>query len=164
MTRKTYEALSAPFRNHPQALKFLSLGNKLLTLSCYALYPALLLWAFWTRDSRFWRLLLVPGLSFAAVSVFRKLYNSPRPYETLDIHPLIPRDKTGESFPSRHVFSVFVIAMSWGTVSAPMGWVLGLVGVLLAATRVVGGIHYPRDVAVGAGIGILSGLIGFYLV
>ncbi len=164
MTAQTYAALSAPFRRSPAALAVLRWGNKLLTLSCYLLYPALLLWALLVRDPRLVRLVLVPGAAFLLVSVFRKACDSPRPYQVLDIQPLIPRDKQGESFPSRHVFSVFVIAMAWGYVCPPVGWALLAVGVLLAAARVVGGVHFPKDVIAGAAIGLCAGAVGFYLI
>lgn len=164
MTKEQYEALSRPFRGRPLAVKGLKVANRCLTLSCYLLYPSQLLWALVTGDPRLLRLVLVPAVSFGVVSVFRRLRNSPRPYEALDIVPLIPRNKHGESFPSRHVFSVFLIAMTWGWICPPVGWLLGAVGVLLAFTRVVAGIHFPRDVVAGALLGILCGWVGFYLI
>ena len=36
-------------------------------------------------------------------------------------------------------------------------------GIILAIVRVLGGVHFPRDVVVGAMIGILFGMIGFRL-
>ena len=163
MTKEQYEAVSRPFRGRPGAVKALKALNRVLTLSCYFLYPALLLWALVTRDPRLLRLVVVPAASFAALSLFRKALDRPRPYEALDIVPLIPRDKKGASFPSRHVFSVFVIAMAWGWVCPPVGWFLGAVGVLLAAVRVVAGIHFPLDVLAGALLGVACGAVGFYL-
>ena len=163
MTKEQYEAVSRPFRGRPGAVKALKALNRVLTLSCYFLYPALLLWALVTRDPRLLRLVVVPAVSFAALSLFRKALDRPRPYEALDIVPLIPRDKKGASFPSRHVFSVFVIAMAWGWVCLPVGWFLGTVGVLLAAVRVVAGIHFPGDVLAGALLGVACGAVGFYL-
>ena len=163
MTKEQYEAISRPFRGRPGAVKGLKAANRVLTLSCYLLYPALLLWALVTKDPRLLRLVVVPAASFAALSLFRKALDRPRPYEALDIVPLIPRDKKGASFPSRHVFSVFVIAMAWGWVCPPVGWFLGAVGVLLAAVRVVAGIHFPLDVLAGALLGVACGAVGFYL-
>ena len=43
------------------------------------------------------------------------------------------------------------------------GLLPGLGGVLLAVVRVVGGVHFPRDVLCGAAIGILCGAVGFFL-
>ena len=53
------------------------------------------------------------GVAFAAVTLFRKAVNAPRPYETLGIDPLIEKDTAGRSFPSRHTFSLFMIAATW---------------------------------------------------
>ena len=163
MTKEQYEALSRPFRGRPGGVQSLKAANRCLTLSCYLLYPGLLLWALATGDPRLPRLVLVPAISFGAVSLFRRVWNRPRPYEVLDIVPLIPRNKKGASFPSRHVFSVFLIAMTWGWVCPPVGWLLSGVGVLLAAIRVVAGIHFPRDVLAGALLGVACGWLGFVL-
>ena len=78
--------------------------------------------------------------------------------------PVIEKDTSGKSFPSRHVFSVFIIAMTIFYQHSGPGVILGLVGVGLAAIRVVGGVHEPKDVIVGALAGILCGVIGFYLI
>ena len=96
-------------------------------------------------------------MSFLLVSVFRNLYNAKRPYELLEIQPLIHKDKKGKSFPSRHVFSVFVIAMTFLWLCPPAGVVFLVVGVLLALCRVIGGVHFPRDVIAGALAGIAAG-------
>ena len=44
MTKEQYEAVSRPFRGRPGAVKALKTLNRVLTLSCYLLYPALLAW------------------------------------------------------------------------------------------------------------------------
>ena len=164
MTSETYRRISAPFRGRPSALRLLRLCNKAVPLICYVLYPALLLWALLARDPRFLRLLLVPAVSFFLLSLFRRWRNSPRPYEVLDIDPLIPRDKKGESFPSRHVFSVFVIDIAFWWVFPPLGGVFLAVGVLIALIRVIGGVHFPRDVLAGAVLGAACGAVGFWLI
>ena len=107
---------------------------------------------------------MVPGLAFAAVSVFRRLYDAPRPYEQLAIEPLIPKDTKGKSFPSRHVFSVYMIAMAWLPFNTIVGVVLLLLGLDMMCMRVLGGVHYPQDVLAGAACGVLAGIVGFYIV
>ncbi|WP_200789018.1 phosphatase PAP2 family protein [Atopostipes suicloacalis] len=106
---------------------------------------------------------MAPGISFVFVSIFRHYVNAPRPYEVADIEPIIEKETTGNSFPSRHVFSIFVIATTLYFISKPLGILLMIAGVLLAILRVVGGVHFPRDVIAGAIIGIVSGVLGFYL-
>lgn len=45
-----------------------------------------------------------------------------------------------------------------------MGIILSVLGIFMAYVRVVGGIHFPKDVFAGAVIGVLSGVIGLYLI
>lgn len=162
MTSEQYTRWSAPLRAHPAATAALLGANRCLTLLCYVLYPLLLVLLLMQGSPLFLRCLLTAGISFCALSAFRKVYNAPRPYEALDITPLIRKDTRGKSFPSRHVFSVAVIAMCWLAYQPPVGIAMLLVCVLMAFIRVLGGIHYPRDVIAGAAVGILSGLIGLY--
>lgn len=162
MTQAQYERWSSPLRS-PRGEAGLNRLNFFLTRLCYVAYPLALLLLAWNRDPRGIPALVIPAVSFAAVSVFRSLYNAPRPYELLDIHPLIHKDKKGKSFPSRHVFSVFVIAMTFLWLLPPVGVVFLVIGVLLAACRVLGGVHFPRDVIAGALIALLAGLVYWVL-
>lgn len=162
MTAEQYARLSAPFRT-PGRTRLLNILNRVLTYLCYVLYPLLLLWLAFCRDSRFFRSLIVPAVFFVLLSVVRKKINRPRPYQVLEIQPLIHKDTKGKSMPSRHVFSVFMIAMTYLWIVPQIGAALLAVGVLVAVVRVIGGVHFPRDVMVGAAVGILAGLIGYWL-
>lgn len=161
MTASLYARLSAPFRPYVGAVRAV---NKLLTLSVYIAYPALLLFLLLTRDHRLLRTVITPAVAFVALSFFRKWCNAPRPYEVLDITPLIHKDTRGNSFPSRHVFSVFVIDMAFWWVCPLLGGVFLAIGVLIALIRVIGGVHFPRDVLVGAVMGAACGAVGFWLI
>lgn len=136
--------------------------NRVITRSVYATYPVVLILLVYWGDSRFWRVLLAPSISFVLVSVFRNMINAPRPYEVTGVTPIIQKDTQGKSFPSRHVFSMFVIATTFYFISQPLGIVLMVMGCVLAVLRVIGGVHYARDVIAGAIIGIISGVLGFY--
>lgn len=157
MTREQYERWSAPFRT-PGRTRALGVLNRVLTLSCYLAYPLALVLLAVRRDSRGLWALVIPAVSFLLLSVFRDRYNAPRPYEVLEITPLIHKDTRGHSFPSRHVFSVFVIAMTFLWLLPPVGILFLCFGLLLAWCRVIGGVHFPRDVAAGALCGVLAGL------
>lgn len=107
----------------------------------------------------------VPAISFALVSLLRRIVNAPRPYEVFDAQPVIAKDTLGKSFPSRHTFSIFVIGMTF-CACCPLAWagpaILAL-GCVLGAIRVLAGVHFPRDVIAGALAGILCGLVGFWV-
>lgn len=163
MTSRQYRRISAPFRGEKKE-KVLMLANRIVTRLCYIVYPVLLVVMIFLRDWRVLRAFLVPAISFVLVTLVRSAINAPRPYEKLDIEPLIKKNTKGKSMPSRHTFSVFVIAMTFLWLLPPAGVVLLVLGVLLAAVRVVGGVHYPRDVIVGALAGIVSGLIGYWVI
>ena len=107
--------------------------------------------------------ILVPAVSFVVLSIFRYLYNAPRPYEVFDTPSLIRKDTRGKSFPSRHVFSAFVIAVTVFYTCHPLGIFLGICSLLLAVSRVLGGVHFTKDVLAGAVSGILCGMLLFIL-
>jgi membrane-associated phospholipid phosphatase len=97
--------------------------------------------------------------SFLTVTVFRHLFNAPRPYELYEFYENKPRKKYGKSFPSRHVFSAFIIATIAFNYSLPLGIALSIMSFFLAVSRVLLGIHFVRDVCAGALIGAISGVI-----
>ena len=101
----------------------------------------------------------IPALCFLAVTIFRKVVNKKRPYEKLPIQSLIKKDKKGQSFPSRHVFSIFLIATLWFCFWKPVGIFLFIAGVFLAIVRVIGGVHFVTDVCAGALLGVLAGFL-----
>ncbi len=159
MTPERYEKIAGPLRRYPGAVRALKGVNRVLTALCYVLYPLLLLNLYAARDERLWQCVVVPAAAFVLLSLFRGLWNAPRPYEQ-GIDSLMKKKTEGHSFPSRHVFSAFVIAMAWRAVYPGVGTALLAVGLLLAVIRVVGGVHYPKDVAAGAVAGVAAWWIG----
>ena len=148
MNNKQYEKISAPFRKEPKR-KLLKLMNKCLTLIGYISYPILVLLMFINQKEQLWKLILIPASGFLLLTFIRKAINRKRPYEALDIQPLIIKDKKGHSMPSRHVFSMTIIAVSWFMISPMIGSLLIICSIALAMIRVIGGVHYPSDVIVG---------------
>ncbi|MGW2251303.1 phosphatase PAP2 family protein [Kitasatospora sp. NPDC001660] len=63
------------------------------------------------------------------------------------------------SFPSNHSTIAFAAAAALFFVNRRLGAVAGIFAVLMAASRVWVGVHYPHDVAVGALVGIAAGVL-----
>lgn len=64
------------------------------------------------------------------------------------------------SFPSGH--TLHAVCFTWQAIAAfpQLAWVLVPLAALIAASRVVLGLHYPTDVLAGAVIGALLGVMG----
>ena len=103
----------------------------------------------------------VPASGFVILSFLRKKINAPRPYEEWDIKPLLDRDSPGQSMPSRHVFSATIISMACLHTSLTMGLICLTLSAFLGLVRVLGGVHYPKDVVVGYICGLVWGVIFF---
>lgn len=164
MTKESYLKITGLIREDPKKIRLVRSTNQLLTRFVFLLYPIFLFLLLLQKNPHLFRAILVPAISFVAVTVFRKVVNVPRPYEKFDMPPVLEKDTKGKSFPSRHVFSIFIIAMSIFYIHTGSGILLFIAGAVLAVLRVIGGVHEPRDVVAGALIGILSGVIGFYII
>ena len=157
-----YQQLTAPFRSCPRIVKGMTYFNRGMTVFMPLVYGLVLIDAFLTEG---WKGLLafflLPAIGFGLLSAIRKRLNQARPYEKWAIQPLLAKDTSGKSMPSRHVFSATVISMCL----LYFFWLPGLLCLLLssglAIVRVIGGVHYPKDVLVGYLCGICWGSILF---
>ena len=167
MKKETYMKMTQPFRDHPELAKGIHIANKLCTGVMYLAYPVLLIYLFFqlrqNGEMQIFRALFVPGISFVLLSVGRKIINRPRPYETFELPPVIKKDTKGQSFPSRHVFSATMIAMTFVMVSpwSWLGFIFLVVSALLAVVRVVSGVHYMSDVIAGIAVALIAAGIGY---
>lgn len=174
MKKETYIKMTQPFREHSELAKGLHIMNKLCTVVMYLAYPLLLVYLFFYTELSghissyysFRKALLVPAVSFVLLTVVRAWINRPRPYEKFEVSPVIKKDTKGNSFPSRHVFSATIIAMTFLLMS-PWVW-LGLIflilSILLGGVRVISGVHYISDVAAGFCVAVFAGVIGYLII
>ena len=159
-----YQQLTAPFRSCPRIVKGMTYFNRGMTVFMPLVYGLVLIDAFLTEG---WKGLLasffLPAIGFGLLSAIRKRLNQARPYEKWAIQPLLAKDTSGKSMPSRHVFSATVISMCL----LYFFWLPGLICLLLSAglalVRVIGGVHYPKDVVIGYLCGICWGALIFLL-
>ena len=142
-------------------MKRLSLALRIYSNTVTALSVLMLLYAEYLayKDSPLGALLLAVSLAvpFFIVSALRIIINAPRPYELYGIN------KRGQSFPSRHAFSAFAIGVCALPFSLVPAIILLVLSIGMCVARVLLGIHFVRDVAAGAAIGIISAIIGMIL-
>lgn len=138
--------------------RHLVLANDALTKTGYLAYVALIVLSAIFNATDLVEFIIIPALGFISVSVVRYLINEPRPYEAGDLPPLMPKSTSGKSFPSRHTFCMFMIALSWVFFAPapfpPLGPIVGslllICACLMACLRVICGVHYIHDVVAGA--------------
>ena len=159
MTGQQYDRYVSFFRKKPGWISVVKTVNHILTLTGFIVYPAMILYLLCKKSRKLKAYLLVPAAAFVLVSVFRNRWNRPRPYEDPEIHTLTGRDKKGQSFPSRHLFSYFLISVLLKVLCPPAGILMMVSGLILAVIRVILGVHYPSDVIAGALLGLFSGWV-----
>lgn len=167
MNQERYEKISNWFLEKEIRYKLLKLCYSLLPVLVGVIYAGIMAAAFLFMEMDVVgkvKVVLVPGVTFAICTIFRHLIDEKRPYEKMDIVPLIKKDKRGQSFPSRHVLSAAVISVSGFYVNFYVGMVLSLLTILIAVIRPVAGVHYIRDVLAGMALGVICGYVGFFVI
>lgn len=157
-----YNWLIQPFINKPHRIQLLRRLNRILTFVMPGVYGLVFCWLFAKQVSleKIWPFIWIPASGFVLFSLFRHWIDVPRPYENWNIQPLLEKHSSGHSFPSRHVFSATMISMCLCQLSLPLGLASMLLSLLLALVRVMGGVHYPKDVLVAWALGLVWG--GFF--
>lgn len=137
---------------------------KYLPMLIFIGYPLLIMYVFFVRINDIFKVMLVPFCVFVFVTIIRKLINEQRPYEKYGIPSLFNKTTKGQSMPSRHTASAFIIAMTFLYINFYIGITTIAIAVLIGLSRILAGAHFVRDVLVGAGIGVLSGIIFLFLI
>ena len=162
MNEQQYRTVIGWFNARPAAKKALRAVSTGAAVAVYLLYLGLLAWLAWHA---MWVPLgvtaVVPAAAFVVGTALRAAINRPRPYTKYGFVPLFPKDKTGQSMPSRHCFSAAAIAGTAWYVLPPLGAVLAVLGVLIAISRVVTGVHYISDVLAGLAFGSVFAVLGW---
>ena len=160
MNKDFYFKLYKPYRKNSKKKRLLNIFDKIVTYSVFISFPLFVIVSFFMGKDYVLRLILTTFIPFVLLSYFRKLFNFKRPYEVFNISPVLDKDTKGKSFPSRHVFSAFLIGTSCLFVNYYYGIFVLILGILLMYIRVIGGVHFLRDVFCGMGIGVICGIIG----
>ena len=158
-----YDHIAGNIGNKPFLLSLLRTFNRFMTVVMPMIYLTLLAITYIQEGlgKQVGIYLFIPASGFVILSFLRKKINAPRPYEEWTIKPLLDRDSPGQSMPSRHVFSATIISMACFHVGLSVGVILLVLSALLGLVRVLGGVHYARDVVVGYICGLVWGMIFF---
>lgn len=161
MNAQQYRAVIGWFNARPAAKKALRAVSVGAVGAVYLLYLGLLAWMAWHA---MWAQLgitaVVPAAAFVVGTALRAAIDRPRPYTKYGFAPLFPKDKPGQSMPSRHCFSAAAIAAAVWYVLPPLGAVLAVLAMVIAVSRVITGVHFVSDVLVGLAFGLVFAVAG----
>ena len=158
-----YDYIAANIENRPFLLSLLRTFNQFMTVVMPIVYLTLLATTYLQEGfgKQVLMYVFIPASGFVILSFLRKKINAPRPYEVWEIVPLLDRDSPGQSMPSRHVFSATIISMACLHASLTMGMICLTLSAFLGLVRVLGGVHFPKDVVVGYICGLVWGVLFF---
>ena len=158
-----YDHIAGNIENKPIFLRLLRTFNRFMTVVMPMIYLTLLATTYLQQGlgKQVLIYVFIPASGFVILSFLRKKINAPRPYEEWDIKPLLDRDSPGQSMPSRHVFSATIISMACLHASLSVGVISLVLSALLGLVRVLGGVHFPKDVVVGYICGLAWGVLFF---
>ena len=158
-----YDHVAGKIENKPFLLSLLRTFNRFMTVVLPIVYLTLLATTYLQEGlgKQVLIYVFIPASGFVILSLLRKKINAPRPYEVWEIVPLLDRDSPGQSMPSRHVFSATIISMACLHASLTMGMICLILSALLGLVRVLGGVHFPKDVVVGYICGLVWGVLFF---
>ena len=158
-----YDHIASKIENKPIFLRLLRTFNRFMTVVMPMIYLTLLATTYLQQGlgKQVGIYLFIPASGFVILSFLRKKINAPRPYEEWTVKPLLDRDSPGQSMPSRHVFSATIISMACMHASLPIGMICLTLSAFLGLVRVLGGVHYPKDVVVGYICALVWGVIFF---
>lgn len=139
--------------------------DRILTYLTFVSYPVMLIYLLIAHQLRNALIfLLVPAVGFIIVTIIRDRINEQRPYEVYEYPSVIEKSTHGHSFPSRHAFSIFMIAVTFLFENLALGICFMALGVILAVIRVISGVHFAHDVVAGALSAVIYGCIAYALV
>ena len=106
--------------------------------------------------------ILVPLITIIIAKILRKKIKSKRPFEKMNITSLV-KHKGGNSMPSNHSASAMVLAISLTYIIPQYAMFFIILAIITGVFRIIAGLHYPIDVLFGFFIGILIGVLGFFI-
>ncbi|ASK64105.1 undecaprenyl-diphosphatase [Virgibacillus phasianinus] len=125
---------------------------------------------FWfSRGNNKNRIMIISaGIAFVLAEIIGKLaglfHSNNQPFATLSNVNKLIEHSIDNSFPSDHTILFFAFCFSFWLFGKRFGFVWIILASLVAFSRIWVGVHYPADVIVGGGIGIIAAFITYLIV
>lgn len=121
---------------------------------------------FYGGEHRFAAIGAAGSAALAGILLFRALKKTSRRQRPCEIEPhcwssILPPDRY--SFPSGHSITAFSVAISVGLFYPQLMAPLLTAAFLIAASRIILGMHFLSDVMAGSAIGVVLGTAAFYI-
>ncbi|HCW54399.1 MAG TPA: PAP2 family protein [Clostridium sp.] len=164
MKEKHFIYITDLIRQSKTRISLVQICSKFLPLLVVAIYFLSFIYLAINKDSKIILFTLVPAIDFIFISLFRSYKNSTRPYDIYNFIPIVSfQPGKGKSFPSRHTASAFIIAMACLYINTYLGLFMFALAFIIGISRVICGVHFPKDVISGMIISILFGYICFFM-
>ena len=164
MSEEQYIKLTSYFRKTKFRESMVKYLCRFTPLIVFITYTFTVLSLFINKSDKIFLFILVPASNFLFVSIIRKVLNKPRPYDLFNHKPLVKYTKgKRKSFPSRHTSSAFIIAISYFYLNNPLlGVSMLITAIIICLSRIIAGVHFPKDVAAAILISLIWAFIGYY--
>lgn len=160
MSEQEYLKIKEWVTKSEKRLKAVKLTYEYLPYAIAFFYLAAVFFLFFTGNIKIFRFTVVPAMLFLLVSVFRCIVSAKRPYELYNITPIMKKDKSGKSMPSRHTACAFAIAMAFMHLNVIIGTLMLILAIAVGVSRVLCGVHFVKDVIVGAVVAVIFDFAG----
>lgn len=164
ITSKNYKRTIDFFKAHKRCRIMLKIIYSYLPLLLFIGYPILIVCVFFSRPNDIFKIVLVPLGVFLLVTALRKIINAPRPYEKYGAPSVFDKKTKGQSMPSRHTASAFIISLAMVYVNHWIGAAALAVSFLIMLSRVLAGVHFVRDTLAAMCLSIFIGTLFFFAI
>ena len=164
ITEKNYKRIIKFFSERNFAFHALKFCYRFLPLLLFIGYPALIAYVFFSNPVDIFKIILVPLGVFLLITILRKVINEQRPYEKYNTPSLFGKTTKGQSMPSRHTASAFIISLAILYVNTELGIAALSVSFLITLSRLLAGVHFIRDVLAAMLLSLTVGVIFFFLI
>lgn len=166
MTAKQYQDLINYFKKNKYRKTFIVIIAKIFPIINALMYIFLILYLILNKDKRLFEVIIIPFFVFLFITIMRNLVNKNRPYDDLIFTPFFDniKKRKGKSFPSRHTSSAVIIAITCTYINVYLGIIAAVIAILIGLSRIIIGVHYPKDVIYGFLFSLVFAMIGFYII